>query len=121
MTITATKAPDHNAMLTDNVSVYIQQLGISYVDDIIYNPSYQELLAAETDAGLGGWEKGTVTESGAVNVDTGKYTGRSPKDKYIVLDDTTRDTIWWRSATAKNDNKAIAQDVWNELKATVTQ
>ncbi|QUM82518.1 phosphoenolpyruvate carboxykinase (ATP) [Moritella sp. 5] len=101
---------------TIDLSVY----GIKDVEEIVYNPSYELLFSEETKAGLEGYEKGTVTESGAVAVDTGIFTGRSPKDKYIVRDDTTRDTVWW-SDQGKNDNKAISQDVWNDLKALVTQ
>jgi len=99
-----------------DLSVY----GIKDVEEVVYNPSYELLFAEETKAGLTGYEKGLVTESGAVAVDTGIFTGRSPKDKYIVRDDTTRDTVWW-SDQGKNDNKAIEQDVWNDLKALVTQ
>jgi phosphoenolpyruvate carboxykinase (ATP) len=101
---------------TIDLSVY----GIKDVEEIVYNPSYELLFEEETKAGLEGYEKGTVTESGAVAVDTGIFTGRSPKDKYIVRDDTTRDTVWW-SDQGKNDNKAITQDVWNDLKTLVTQ
>ena len=101
---------------TIDLSVY----GIKDVEEIVYNPSYALLFAEETKADLEGYEKGTVTESGAVAVDTGIFTGRSPKDKYIVRDDTTRDTVWW-SDQGKNDNKAISQDVWNDLKTLVTQ
>ncbi|QFI39290.1 phosphoenolpyruvate carboxykinase (ATP) [Moritella marina ATCC 15381] len=101
---------------TIDLSVY----GIKDVEEIVYNPSYELLFEEETKAGLAGYEKGTVTESGAVAVDTGIFTGRSPKDKYIVRDDTTRDTVWW-SDQGKNDNKAITQDVWNDLKTLVTQ
>ncbi|KXO09720.1 Phosphoenolpyruvate carboxykinase [Moritella sp. JT01] len=101
---------------TIDLSVY----GIKDVEEIVYNPSYALLFSEETKVGLEGYEKGTVTESGAVAVDTGIFTGRSPKDKYIVRDDTTRDTVWW-SDQGKNDNKAISQDVWNDLKTLVTQ
>lgn len=99
-----------------DLSVY----GIKDVEEVVYNPSYELLFEEETKAGLTGYEKGLVTESGAVAVDTGIFTGRSPKDKYIVRDDTTRDTVWW-SDQGKNDNKPIEQDVWNDLKALVTQ
>jgi len=99
-----------------DLSVY----GIKDVEEVVYNPSYELLFAEETKAGLTGYEKGLVTESGAVAVDTGIFTGRSPKDKYIVRDGTTRDTVWW-SDQGKNDNKPIEQDVWNDLKALVTQ
>ncbi|SQD79163.1 phosphoenolpyruvate carboxykinase (ATP) [Moritella yayanosii] len=113
-----TKIKNKNTVIgaTIDLSVY----GIKDVEEIVYNPSYELLFSEETKADLEGYEKGTVTESGAVAVDTGIFTGRSPKDKYIVRDDTTRDTIWW-SDQGKNDNKAISQDVWNDLKTLVTQ
>ncbi|MFO7852762.1 MAG: phosphoenolpyruvate carboxykinase (ATP) [Bacteroidota bacterium] len=85
--------------------------------EIIYNPDYDYLFQAETDSELKGYEKGVVTNTGAVAVDTGIYTGRSPKDKYIVLDDKTRDTIWWKSEKAQvSDNKPINLEVWNHCK-----
>ncbi|WNO59841.1 phosphoenolpyruvate carboxykinase (ATP) [Rheinheimera sp. MMS21-TC3] len=95
------------------------QYGITDVAEVIYNPSYDLLFAEETRPDLQGYEQGTLTTSGAVSVDTGIFTGRSPKDKYIVRDDTTRDTVWW-SDQGKNDNKPITQDVWVELKSLVT-
>ena len=94
--------------------------GIRNVVQIIHNPSYAQLFEAETDPSLQGYERGVVTDSGTVAVDTGIFTGRSPKDKYIVCDDATRDTMWWTSEKAKNDNKPISQDVWNDLKKSVT-
>jgi len=100
---------------------YLDSIGITDVEQVIYNPSYDELFRAETDPCLYGYEKGVVTDSGAVNVDTGKFTGRSPKDKYLVLDDLTRETVWWNSAQAKNDNKPITGEVWNKLKGLTTQ
>lgn len=98
----------------------LTQYGITGVTDIVRNPSYETLFAEETCPGLEGYEKGVVTELGAVAVDTGIFTGRSPKDKFIVLDDTTREHMWWTSDQVKNDNKAISTDVWNDLKALVT-
>jgi phosphoenolpyruvate carboxykinase (ATP) len=103
-----------------DTAVDLTQYGILNAQEIIYNPSYDLLFEEETKAGLEGYEKGIVTELGAVNVDTGIFTGRSPKDKYIVKDDTTKDTIWW-SDQGKNDNKAISTDVWNDLKGLVTE
>lgn len=94
--------------------------GIADVKEIIYNPSYEQLFAEETLEGLNGFEKGIRTELGAINVMTGVFTGRSPKDKYIVKDDTTKDTIWWTSEKAKNDNKPTSPEVWNSLKQLVT-
>lgn len=85
--------------------------------EIIYNPGYDHLFEAETDPSLEGYEKGIVTETGAVAVDTGIYTGRSPKDKYIVYDDKTKDTVWWKSEKAQvSDNKPINNEVWNHCK-----
>ena len=98
-----------------DLSVY----GIKNTREIIYNPSYELLFEEETKQSATGYEKGVVTESGAVSVDTSIFTGRSPKDKYIVKDDTTRDTFWW-SDQGKNDNKPISGEVWNDLKATIS-
>lgn len=93
--------------------------GITDVAEVVYQPSYELLFEEETKPGLDGYEKGIVTESGAVSVDTGIFTGRSPKDKYIVRDDTTRDTVWW-SDQGKNDNKPMSPEVWADLKVLVT-
>ncbi|EAS40798.1 phosphoenolpyruvate carboxykinase (ATP) [Photobacterium profundum] len=101
-------------------NVDLSEYGINNVTDIIRNPSFEVLFEEETKPGLEGYEKGIVTELGAVSVDTGIFTGRSPKDKFIVKDDTTRDTLWWADQ-GKNDNKAIDQKVWNELKVLVTK
>jgi len=97
-----------------DLSVY----GIHDTSEIVYNPSYEQLFDEETRADLKGYERGIVTNLGAVAVDTGKFTGRSPNDKYIVCDDTTRDTLWWAEQGA-NDNKPITPEVWSDLKATV--
>ncbi|TEW53950.1 phosphoenolpyruvate carboxykinase (ATP) [Psychromonas sp. RZ22] len=97
----------------------LKTYGITQVSEIIYNPSFDILFAEETASNLTGFEKGIVTENGTVAVDTGIFTGRSPKDKYIVKDETTRDTIWW-SDQGKNDNKAIDQETWMQLKNRVT-
>ena len=94
--------------------------GISDVQDVVYNPSFELLFEEETKPNLEGHEKGVVTNLGAVAVDTGIFTGRSPKDKFIVCDDTTRDTIWW-SHEGKNDNKPLSPDSWNELKRIVSK
>ncbi len=98
----------------------LTQYGIQNVSDVVHNPSYQQLFEEETAEGLEGLEKGVVTDSGAVAVDTGAFTGRCPKDKYIVEDDTTRDTLWW-AGQGENDNKPISQSVWNDLLATSTE
>ncbi len=96
----------------------LSRYGITGATEILRNPSYEQLFAEETRADLSGYEKGVVTELGAVAVDTGIFTGRSPKDKYIVRDDTTRDTLWW-SDQGKNDNKPISPEVWDGLKSLV--
>ena len=94
----------------------LSKYGITDVKEILHNPSYETLFEEETKPELEGYEKGQLTELDAVNVMTGRFTGRSPKDKYIVLDDTTRDTIWWTSPEAPNDNKPLTPDAWNDLK-----
>jgi phosphoenolpyruvate carboxykinase (ATP) len=91
----------------------LDQYGITGVTEVVYNPSYEQLYKEEMDPSLEGFEVGVESEFGAVKVDTGIYTGRSPKDKYIVMDDTTRDTVWWKSDTAKSsDNKPISDETW---------
>jgi phosphoenolpyruvate carboxykinase (ATP) len=94
--------------------------GIRDTAEILYNPDYDTLFAEETAASLGGFEVGYLTESGAISVDTGDFTGRSPKDKYLVRDDTTRDKIWW-SDQGENDNQPIDGDTWNSLRQLVTE
>ena len=103
-----------------SISQDLAAIGIVDATEIVYNPSYEQLFEETTKPELEGFEKGVVTECGAVSVNTGQFTGRSPKDKYIVRDDVTRDTVWWADQ-GKNDNKAISQDVWNDLKALVTK
>lgn len=99
----------------------LEQYGIRDAAEIIYNPSYDLLFDEETRPGLTGYEHGVVTTSGAVAVDTGIFTGRSPKDKYLVRDDLTRDTVWWADqGKGKNDNKPLSQDTWNSLKHLIT-
>lgn len=100
--------------------IELDNLGIKNVKEIVYNPSYEFLFEEETKPDLEGFEKGVVTTSGAVAVDTGIFTGRSPKDKYIVLDEKTKDTVWWTSEAAKNDNKPMNQETWKSLKGLVT-
>ncbi len=95
--------------------------GIHDVKEIVHNPSYDFLYEEELKPELEGFEKGVLTELGAVNVMTGIFTGRSPKDKFIVKDDTSRDTIWWTSEKAKNDNKPVTPEVWEDLKDLVTK
>jgi len=94
----------------------LSKYGIKNVREVVYNPSYEVLFEEETKDGLEGYERGVVTELGAVNVMTGIYTGRSPKDKYIVYDNNSKDTIWWTSDEYKNDNKPMSEDVWNTVK-----
>ena len=91
----------------------LSQYGIKEVTEIVYNPSYEQLYKEEMNPALEGFEVGVESEFGAVSVDTGIFTGRSPKDKYIVKDDTTKDTVWWKSDTAKSsDNKPISKEIW---------
>ncbi len=94
------------------VKIDISKYGLTNVDNIIYNPSYETLFQAEMDAHNEGYEKGVLTNTGAVCVNTGIFTGRSPKDKYFVKDKTTADTIWWG-----NVNKPVSEDVWKDLKS----
>ena len=94
----------------------LTKYGIEGVKEIIHNPSYDELFAEETKPGLEGYEKGQVTELGAVNVMTGIYTGRSPKDKFLVMDETSKNTVWWTSDEYKNDNKPVTEKAWATLK-----
>lgn len=101
------------------VSLDLSKYGIIDTKEIYYNLSYDELFEHETDDRLEGFEKSQITELGAVNVMTGVFTGRSPKDKYIVKDEVTKDTLWWTSEKAANDNKPISQEVWIDLKKTV--
>jgi phosphoenolpyruvate carboxykinase (ATP) len=107
---------ENYAQITKSIS--LEQYGIKNVKEIIYNPSFEKLYNDELDANLQGYEKGQLSELGAVNVMTGVFTGRSPKDKYIVKDNVTQDTIWWTSDKAVNDNKPITPNTWNALKET---
>ncbi|MFU9136631.1 phosphoenolpyruvate carboxykinase (ATP) [Erwinia tasmaniensis] len=96
--------------------------GITDTVEIIYNPDYETLYHEETRPGLTGYERGIETKSGAIAVDTGDFTGRSPKDKYIVRDDRTRDTLWWNDqGKGKNDNQPLSDETWQSLKSLVTQ
>ena len=96
--------------------INLEKYGITGSTEIVYNPSYEQLFEEETKPGLEGYEKGQVTELGTVNVMTGIYTGRSPKDKYIVMDENSKDTVWWTSDEYKNDNHPMSEDVWNTVK-----
>jgi len=101
-------------------AVDLSQYNIVDVTEIVHNPSYEQLFDETTKTHLHGYEKAAITELGAVSVDTGIFTGRSPKDKYIVRDETTHDTVWW-SDQGKNDNKAITYQTWFHLKNLVTK
>ncbi|MCD8495845.1 MAG: phosphoenolpyruvate carboxykinase (ATP) [Bacteroides graminisolvens] len=94
----------------------LSKYGITGAVEIVHNPSYETLFAEETKESLQGYEKGQVTELGAVNVMTGVYTGRSPKDKFFVKDATSENTVWWTSEEYKNDNKPVTTETWNVLK-----
>ena len=94
----------------------LTKYGINGTTEILHNPSYDQLYAEETLPGLEGYEVGQVTELGAVNVMTGIYTGRSPKDKFFVYDEVSKDTVWWTSEEYKNDNKPVSQETWAALK-----
>ena len=94
----------------------LSKYGITDVKEILHNPSYEVLFEEETKEGLTGYDKGQVTELGAVNVMTGVYTGRSPKDKFIVMDETSKDTVWWTSDEYKNDNKPASKEAWAAVK-----
>ncbi len=95
----------------------LSKYGITDVKEILHNPSYDVLFEEETKEGLEGYEKGQVTELGAVNVMTGIYTGRSPKDKFFVYNEASKDTVWWTSDEYKNDNKPCSEEAWADLKA----
>ena len=94
----------------------LTKYGIVDATEIIHNPSYELLFEEETKPSLEGFEKGQESELGAVNVMTGVYTGRSPKDKFFVMDETSKDTLWWTSDEYKNDNKPLSEEAWAELK-----
>ncbi len=106
---------DGNMTTTPDLTAY----GIQSTTEVLHNPGYDTLFAEETAANLEGFEVGRLTQSGAIAVDTGDFTGRSPKDKYLVRDDTTRDTIWWADQ-GENDNKPIDTETWNSLRELVT-
>ena len=96
--------------------INLKQYGIEGTTEIVYNPSYELLFEEEIKPELEGYEVGRVSELGAVNVMTGVYTGRSPKDKYIVMDENSKDTVWWTSDEYKNDNHPVSEEVWGQLK-----
>ena len=96
--------------------INLSKYGITGTTEIVHNPSYDELFNEETKPELEGFEKGQVSELGAVNVMTGIYTGRSPKDKFIVEDETSKDTVWWTTDEYKNDNHKASQEAWDAVK-----
>jgi len=96
--------------------VDLTKYGITGVTEIVHNPSYEELFKAEMDPTLEGYEKGQLTELDAVNVMTGIFTGRSPKDKYIVMDENSKDTVWWTTPEYPNDNHPLSEQNWATLK-----
>jgi len=98
------------------MAINLEKYGITGTTEIVANPSYELLFEEETKPGLEGFEVGQETELGTINVMTGIYTGRSPKDKYIVMDENSKDTVWWTTDEYKNDNHPISEDVWAQLK-----
>ena len=102
-------------------TIDLTKYGITGTTEIVYNPSYEMLFEEETKPELEGYEKGQVSELGAVNVMTGIYTGRSPKDKFIVMDGTSKDTVWWTTPEYKNDNKPASKEAWDACKKLALQ
>ena len=106
-------------------NIDLKKYGIKGVKEILYNPTYEVLYNEETKPGLEGYDKGQVTELGAINVMTGVYTGRSPKDKYIVYDNTTKEgkpgEIWWTTEAYPNDNHKMSVSTWKEVKKLAQQ
>ena len=121
------KSDKKRRILTNNLffeimaTIDLTKYGITGAVEVLHNPSYDQLFAEETKPGLEGFEVGQVTELGAVNVMTGVYTGRSPKDKFIVKDATSENTVWWTSEEYKNDNKPVTTEAWNALKEIATK
>ncbi len=99
----------------DTIKADLNSYGINNVTEIVYNPSYEALYEEETRDNLRGFEKARQTELGALNVMTGRFTGRSPKDKYIVYDDFTKENVWWSDQAKSSDNKPIGQEVWKKM------
>ncbi len=96
--------------------INLEQYGITGTTEIVHNPSYEFLYEEEMKPELTGYEKGVMTELDAVNVMTGEFTGRSPKDKYIVMDQNSKDTVWWTTDAYKNDNHEMSEEVWAKVK-----
>ena len=99
----------------------LRKYGIKRVKEVLYNPTYEVLYNEETKPGLTGYDKGQVTELGAINVMTGVFTGRSPKDKYIVMDKNSKNTVWWNTPEYPNDNHEMSESVWKEVKKLAQQ
>lgn len=99
----------------------LDKAGITSWQALYHNLSYDELFQHETDPSLTGFDRGVVTEFGAINVDTGKFTGRSPKDKYFVDQPCCREHLWWAAPGVRSDNKPISQEVWDRLYETATR
>ncbi len=97
-------------------NIDLTKYGITGTTEIVYNPSYEQIFEEEMKPELTGFDKGQLTELDAVNVMTGIYTGRSPKDKYIVMDENSKDTVWWTTDSYKNDNHPMSEDVWATVK-----
>ncbi len=109
-----------SVFIVNGSTIDLAQYGIANVDEIYYNPSFEELYKHEMDPSLEGFERGVLTDTGAVSVDTGVFTGRSPKDKYIVRDEVSEDTVWW-STIGKNDNQPLEPAKWDYLKGLVVK
>ncbi|MDY0104488.1 MAG: phosphoenolpyruvate carboxykinase (ATP) [Lentimicrobium sp.] len=107
-----------SVFIVNGNTIDLAQYGITHVDEIFYNSSFEELFKHEMDPSLKGFERGVLTDTGAVSVDTGVFTGRSPKDKYIVRDEVSEDTVWW-STIGKNDNQPLEPAKWDYLKGLV--
>ncbi|MBR4864328.1 MAG: phosphoenolpyruvate carboxykinase (ATP), partial [Oscillospiraceae bacterium] len=98
------------------MAIDLTKYGITGTTEIVHNPSYEELFVAETDPTLEGYEKGQLTELDTINVMTGVYTGRSPSDKFIVMDENSKNTVWWTSDEFKNDNHPMTESTWATVK-----
>ena len=99
----------------------LSKYGITGTTEVVYNPSYEQLFEEETKPTLEGYEKGQESELGAVNVMTGVYTGRSPKDKFIVMDENSKDTVWWTSDEYKNDNHQLHRRLGSLLRNSLSR
>lgn len=106
--------------MINKIKNFLLNKGISF-GSVFYNPSYDQLFNDETRNDLEGYEKGQLTELGAINVMTGVYTGRSPKDKYIVVDENSKDTVWWTTPEYPNDNHPMDEKTWEVVKKLAQQ